>query len=161
MVRYNTIKYNDIANGDGVGVSIFFQGCHFHCPGCFNEETWDLDGGKEWTPDVQNEVLNKLSANGIQRHLSILGGEPLLERNIEALHTLCAAAREKYPGIKIYLWTGYTMDELLDKVNSNFLLHSLIFELVSVLITGRYEQDKRDITLKLRGSWNQEVWQMQ
>ena len=158
MVRYNTIKYNDVANGDGVGISIYFQGCPFHCPGCFNQETWDFNGGKEWTEEVEKEVLNKINTNGILRHLSILGGEPLIERNIQAIYQLCSKAKLMYPNIKIYLWTGHTMDELQERINKEFLLQSLVFECIDTLITGRYEEDKRDITLPLRGSWNQEIW---
>lgn len=159
-MRYAGIIYDDTAAAPGLSLSFYTQGCPLHCEGCHNQDMWDFDGGYEYTEEVQNRIIKSLNENGVLRNLCILGGEPLLEQNIEALHTLCAMARETYPDIKIYIWTGYTMDELTDRVNSNFFLHSLIFELTDTLITGRYEQDKRDITLKLRGSWNQEVWRL-
>lgn len=159
-MRYAGIIYDDTAAAPGLSLSFYTQGCPLHCEGCHNQDMWDFDGGYEYTEEVQNRIIKSLNENGVLRNLCILGGEPLLEQNIEALHTLCATARETYPDIKIYIWTGYTMDELTDRVNSNFFLHSLIFELTDTLITGRYEQDKRDITLKLRGSWNQEVWRL-
>lgn len=159
-MRYAGIIYDDTAAAPGLSLSLYTQGCPLHCEGCHNQDMWDFDGGYEYTEEVQNRIIKSLNENGVLRNLCILGGEPLLEQNIETLHTLCAAARETYPDIKIYIWTGYTMDELTDRVNSNFFLHSLIFELTDTLITGRYEQDKRDITLKLRGSWNQEVWKL-
>ena len=159
-MRYAGIIYDDTAAAPGLSLSLYTQGCPLHCEGCHNQDMWDFDGGYEYTEEVQNRIIKSLNENGVLRNLCILGGEPLLEQNIEALHTLCAAARETYPDIKIYIWTGYTMDEITDRVNSNFFLHSLIFELTDTLITGRYEQDKRDITLKLCGSWNQEVWRL-
>lgn len=159
-MRYAGIIYDDTAAAPGLSLSLYTQGCPLHCEGCHNQDMWDFDGGYEYTAEVQNRIIQSLNENGVLRNLCILGGEPLLEQNIEALHTLCAAARETYPDIKIYIWTGYTMDEITDRVSSNFFLHSLIFELTNTLITGRYEQDKRDITLKLCGSWNQEVWKL-
>ena len=158
MVRYNTIKYNDIANGDGVGISIYFQGCPFHCPGCFNQETWDYNGGHEWTDEVRDIVLKKLNINGLKRHLSLLGGEPLIQRNLLAIEELCRLAKEQNPDIKIYVWTGHTMEELNERLAKEPLLKLIYDNYISTLITGRYEEDKRDITLKLRGSSNQQIW---
>ena len=158
MIRYNTIKYNDIANGDGVGISIYFQGCPFHCPGCFNQETWDYDGGREWTDEVRDTVLKKLNINGLKRHLSLLGGEPLIQRNLLAIEELCRLAKEQNPDIKIYVWTGHTMEELNERLAKEPLLKLIYDNYISTLITGRYEEDKRDITLKLRGSSNQQIW---
>lgn len=159
-MRYAGIIYDDTAAAPGLSLSLYTQGCPFHCKGCHNANMWDYEGGYEYTNETAEKILEALAADGVVRNLCLLGGEPLVKENIEILHTLCTMAKEKYPNIKIYIWTGYTMNELEDRMNSEFYLYSLIFELANTVITGRYEEDKRDITLPLRGSWNQEVWRM-
>lgn len=156
MIRVAGIDANDMVNGIGVSVSLFLQGCHFHCPGCHNPETWDPNGG---TPrdynDVINEILEKISANGIQRNLSILGGEPLdTQDKIDFLNLLFKIVKQKYPDIKIVLWTGYTIDKLLE-MNLGNILPSLDY-----LIEGPFILAERDITLKWRGSRNQNIYNM-
>ena len=101
-MRYNTIRKMDISNGPGVRVSIFMQGCHFHCKGCFNEETWDFKGGEEFTDDTINRVLEIASADYIVG-LSVLGGEPMHPTNIEGTTKLVKAFREKYPKKSIWI----------------------------------------------------------
>ena len=159
-MRYAGIIYDDTAAAPGLSLSLYTQGCPFHCKGCHNPETWDFEGGYEYTGETLERILEALNANGVLRNLCILGGEPLIKENINTLFSLCCFAKEKYPELKIYIWTGYTMDEIQDRVNSELFLYSLVFELTDTLITGRYEEDKRDITLPLRGSWNQEVWRL-
>lgn len=135
-------------NGEGVCTSFWTQGCPHHCPGCHNPETWNFYGGYEKEPEILiTEVLNMIEANGIQRNLSILGGEPLCKENVDFVCNLAAAAKEKYPNIKIYVWTGYLLENLKPEWLKN----------IDVLIDGKFEIDKRDITLKLRGSSNQRV----
>ena len=159
-MRYAGIIYDDTAAAPGLSLSLYTQGCPFHCKGCHNPETWDFEGGYEYTAETQEKIIKSLNANGVLRNLCILGGEPLLEENILTLSILCGLAKALYPDIKIYIWTGYTMDEIQDRVNSEPSLYSLVFELTDTLVTGRYEEDKRDITLPLRGSWNQEIWEL-
>ena len=159
-MRYAGIIYDDTAAAPGLSLSLYTQGCPFHCKGCHNPETWCFEGGYEYTEETREKIVDALLANGVLRNLCILGGEPLLDDNINELHQLCCAAKYRYPELKVYIWTGYTLDELQDRMANNFFLHSLIFELTDVIITGRYEEDKRDITLPLRGSWNQEVWRL-
>lgn len=159
-MRYAGIIYDDTAAAPGLSLSLYTQGCPFHCKGCHNPETWCFEGGYEYTEETREKIIDALLANGVLRNLCILGGEPLLDDNIDELHYLCCAAKDRYPELKIYIWTGYTVDELQNRMANNFFLHSLIFELTDVVITGRYEEDKRDITLPLRGSWNQEIWEL-
>lgn len=151
-MRIADIKYNDIVDGEGVCLSVWTQGCPHRCPGCHNPETWDFNGGYEIDKDKAIEdILKNINVNGIQRNLSILGGEPLCDANINFTVKLLAKAKEKYPTIKTFVWTGYTIDELKN------MYPLLILRNVDILIEGRYIQEQRDITLELRGSRNQRI----
>lgn len=112
-MRYAGIIKNDIAAGEGVNVTFFTQGCPFHCEGCHNPQTWDFLGGKEFTADTIADIIKSLGANGIERNLSIMGGEPLCPENIFLTQMLITTVKEKYPKIKIYVWTGYAYEDLV------------------------------------------------
>ena len=156
-VRINGINGNDIVNGEGVSVSLFTQGCPHHCYNCFNPESWDFDGGIEVEYDeLLKDICYKLTANGINRNLSFLGGEPLVEPNIDLVANLIADTK-LYDVPKIYLWTGYLLEDLIEHAKWNISMY-YILDNIDILIDGPYEDDKRDITLKLRGSSNQRVF---
>ena len=147
-MRYNTIRKMDISNGPGVRVSIFMQGCSFHCKGCFNEETWDFKGGEEFSDDTINRVLELASADYIVG-LSILGGEPMHPKNIDGTTKLAKAFKEKYPEKNIWAWTGFLFDkDLSDKE---------VMKYIDVLVDGQFKIDLFDPTLKWKGSSNQRV----
>lgn len=151
-MRYNLIRKMDISNGPGVRVSIFMQGCSFHCKNCFNPETWDFEGGKEFTDNTINEVLNLCDKNHI-KGLSILGGEPMHPKNIDATKKLAKAFKEKYPSKNLWVWSGFKFDEeLKDKDVLNY---------IDVLVDGTYNDELHDPTLKWRGSKNQRVIDVQ
>jgi anaerobic ribonucleoside-triphosphate reductase activating protein len=152
-MRYAAIKENDIANGPGVNVSFWVQGCKNHCKDCQNPETWSFTGGKEFTKDTLNNLFKALKANGINRNLSILGGEPLCPENIPITKYIVQQVKEKYPKIKIYLWSGYYYDELV----KNKEIKEEIFPYLDILVDGPYINSQRDITLKWRGSRNQNI----
>lgn len=152
-MRYAALKENDIVNGEGVVVSLFMQGCPHHCHGCFNPETWDSQGGKE--VDINKliaEIEDAISANGIIRNFSILGGEPFAPYNVRYTYYIVSQIRKKYPNIKIYIWTGYYFDDIKD----NEWVRNIIRD-IDYIIDGPFEEDKKDITLKLRGSSNQHI----
>ena len=152
-MRYAALKENDIVNGEGVVVSLFMQGCPHHCHGCFNQETWDPQGGKEI--DINKliaEIEDAISANGVIRNFSILGGEPFAPYNVRYTYYIVSQIREKYPNIKIYIWTGYYFDDIKD----NKWVRNIIQD-IDYIIDGPFEEDKKDITLKLRGSSNQHI----
>ena len=153
-MRYAGLNKNDFTNGEGICVSLFVQGCIRHCPGCFNPQTWDFNGGHEVPYDIKGEIIKAISANGIMRNFSILGGEPLCEPNAEFVLQIITAVRAAYPTIKIYLWTGYTLEELKEKHND---IIDKILDNITYLIDGPYVQELRDITLPLRGSSNQRI----
>ena len=145
---------NDFINGIGVCVSFWTQGCPHHCLGCHNPEAWDFEGGYEVPTDIKGRIIKAISANGIQRNFSVLGGEPLCKQNENLVNEIVTAVRTAYPNIKIFIWSGYTYQDLLS-MNSPVI--NSILEKCDVLIDGRFELENRDITLKLRGSSNQNI----
>ena len=153
-MRYAGIIKNDVAAGEGVCVTFFTQGCSRHCPGCHNPETWDFNGGYEFTQETLNNVIKALKANGVQRNFCIMGGEPLNSENLFLTDLIITEVKKYYPDIKIYVWTGYTYEELLDR--SEKLLQNILRN-INVLVDGPFIQEKRDITLAMRGSSNQRI----
>ena len=146
-MRYNLIRKMDISNGPGVRVSIFMQGCSFHCKNCFNPETWDFEGGQEFTEDTINKVL-ELSDKKEVKGLSILGGEPMHPTNIEGTTKLAKTFKEKYPEKNIWAWSGFKYEDIKDND---------VFNYIDVLVDGQYKDELHDPTLKWRGSSNQRV----
>lgn len=154
-MNYAEINKNDIVNGEGISVSLFVSGCPHHCPGCFNPEAWDYDYGKEFTKETLIEIIEALRANQVHRNFSILGGEPLAPKNRKTVNDIIHAVRRccgLYP--KIYLWTGYTLEELQSENDPDI---NEILENINVLIDGKYIEELRDLGLPLRGSSNQRV----
>ena len=155
MSRYSAIIPNDVVNGHGVCVSFFVQGCPHHCPGCFNEETWDFHGGIPYTPEVKWNIIKAITANNINRNFSVLGGEPLAPQNINMTWEVIDAVRHAYPNIEITLWTGYTYEELMVQPNENLLN---ILNTINILVDGPFIEKEKDLSLQLRGSRNQRIW---
>lgn len=153
-MNYSKIIKNDFTAGEGICVSLFVSGCAIHCPGCHNPEAWDEDFGTPFTKSTVNEILEAIEANGIQRNLCLMGGDPFYSGNDLVLVRLINVVKEKYPNIKIYAWTGYTYEYL---INSPRPTYSALLERVDYLIDGPYIQEQRDITLKMRGSRNQRI----
>ena len=147
-MRYNKIRKMDISNGPGVRVSIFMQGCSFHCKNCFNPETWDFKGGTEFTDETIDKIID-LANNDYIKGLSILGGEPMHPNNIKGTTKLAKKFKEIYPDKTIWVWSGFLFDrDLKDKEVLNY---------IDVLVDGRYEDELHDFTLKWKGSSNQRV----
>lgn len=166
-MRYASIRSLDISNGEGVGVSLFVQGCPFHCKNCFNSETWDFNGGKEWTEKTKNKFMELINRPYIKR-VSFLGGECLADQNLDEVLKLVKQIRISYPEKSIWLYTGYNFDLLNSKYNEykytpfaanadEWLTRWEIISNVDILVDGEYIDEKRDITLKWCGSSNQRV----
>lgn len=153
-MRYAGIIRNDISAGEGVCVTFFLQGCDLHCPGCHNQQTWDFNGGYEFTQETLDNIINALSANDVQRNFCIMGGEPLHENNLFLTNLVITEVKKHYPDIKIYLWTGYKYEQLIDKQEK--LLQNILKN-INVLVDGPFILEQRDITLPMRGSKNQRV----
>lgn len=185
-IRYASIREMDISNGEGVGVALFVQGCPFnpHCYNCFNPDTWDFNGGKEWTPEIKDKFLELINRPYIKR-VSILGGEPLADQNLDDVFDLISEIKRRFSDTKtIWLYTGYTLklsklnyidpaDNYKTKQDYNFyttessknivsnFLRSEVIKKVDTVVDGRYIDSQRDISLKWRGSSNQRVISVQ
>ena len=153
-MRYAGIIPNDLSAAPGVCVTFFTQGCPHHCPGCHNPETWDYEGGKEFEGNTIERIEQYLTANGIHRDLCIMGGEPLCPDNQFLTLLICNTIKDKLPDTKIYIWTGYTLEELNNDNNTRI---SQILEKTDAIIDGPYIAAERDITLPMRGSRNQRI----
>ena len=154
---YNQIRSLDVTNAPGLSVSIFLSGCPLRCEGCHNQELWNLKNGKKFTSETEQLILRLLDREYI-RSLVCLGGEPLLDRNLSNLAELTGQIP---PGKDIWLYTGYTLEELKERCLVEGRNHSDLFMIlnnVNYIVDGRFEQDKRDITLAFRGSSNQKIW---
>ncbi len=150
-MRYSQIRNLDIVNGPGCRVSLFVQGCTFNCPGCFNTVARDFEGGKEFTDQTMNLLLELAKPDYISG-LSILGGEPLHPRNRADVLNLVKKFKEVYPNKTVWLWTGYLWEEVVsDLVDSG----------VDVVVDGRFVEELKDLRLKHRGSSNQRIIDVQ
>ena len=160
-MRYAQIREMDISNGEGVGVALFVQGCHFHCTNCFNPDTWDFSGGKEWTPEVEDKLIELANRPYIKR-LSILGGEPLADENLDGILHLVNRFRLSLPNKSIWIYSGYQWEQLF---NSGVYLtrdcpgwkRREIVKQCNVLIDGRYIDSQRNPSKKWAGSDNQRI----
>ena len=158
---YGEIKKCDIANGEGVRVSLFVSGCTHHCPGCFNQDTWDFDYGKEYTQETEEEILNALAPDYING-LSLLGGEPFEPQNQAVLVELLRKVQERYPRKNIWCYSGYLFDkELLSESRARCEYTDEMLSMLDVLVDGRFVETLKDIGLVFRGSSNQRVIDVQ
>ena len=172
-MNYAQIRSMDISNGEGIGVSLFVQGCDFHCKNCFNSETWEFSKGQEWNDKTKNQFLKLIETPFIQR-VSILGGEPLHPKNVQNVLKIVDEIRVSYPTKNIWLYTGYTWEEIWIKDNIKTgdkikdmrgkairNLRRQVVRMCDVLIDGRYVDELRDVSLHWRGSSNQRVINVQ
>lgn len=149
-MRYASIRSMDISNGANVGISVFIQGCPApHCKGCFNPETWDFCGGKEWTEEIENKFFELANKPYIKR-ISLLGGECLAEMNINDVTILAKKCKERFPEKEIWLWSRYDFETYISRLE--------IIKYVDYIIDGRYVEELKDVSLLYRGSSNQNVW---
>lgn len=149
-MKFSKIKDNDIANGLGVNMSLWTQGCPHHCKGCFNAETWDFESGEEFKDENLEYILKNINKNNVQRDLSILGGEPLCPENVNGIIKVCKKFKEEFPNKKIYMWTGYTVENFTET-------QKIVLKYIDVLVDGPFQQENRNLSLAMRGSSNQRV----
>lgn len=169
-MRYAQIRSMDISNGEGVGVSLFVQGCPFHCKNCFNSDTWDFNGGKEWTEEIKDKFMKLIDRPYIKR-VSFLGGECLADQNLDEVLKLVKQIRISFPEKTIWSYTGFEWNQImnmqvmqpifsckdLESKIQNILKRQEIIKMCDVLVDGEYIDEQKDLTLKFRGSKNQRV----
>ncbi len=158
-MNYATIKWYDIANGEGVRISLFVSGCTHRCKNCFNEVAWDFAYGEPFDEEIQDKILKELGS-GYIAGLSLLGGEPLEPQNQAALYPFVKKVREGYPDKSIWCYTGFILDEKtgeLKEKHKNTPDTKGLLSLIDVLVDGAYIEELKDIRLKFRGSSNQRV----
>lgn len=157
-MNYAEIKYNDIANGPGVRTSLFVSGCTHRCPECFNSIAWSFDYGELFTEDVCKKIYKSCEPSYITG-LTILGGEPFEPENQGALLPFLKDFRAMYPDKSIWIFSGYTLEQITGKEKARCTtdISAELLSLTDVLVDGRFEKDKKDLTLRFRGSSNQRL----
>ena len=160
-MRYNLIRKMDISDGPGVRVSVFMQGCEFHCPECFNKETWDFNYGNLFSEQVAQMIYDECSPDYITG-LSILGGEPLEPQNQRGLYEFIKEFKKRYPQKTIWCYSGYTYEQLTDKNEKrcHIDITDEILKMIDILVDGEFADELKDITLRFRGSSNQRIIDM-
>lgn len=156
-MNYADIKKVDVANGEGVRVSLFVSGCNHHCKGCFNECAWDFNYGNKFTDKNIDEVINYLDHDHIEG-LSLLGGEPLEYVNQEGILPLVKRVKEKFPNKNIWCYTGFDFEkDVVEKMSKNNETTKELLNYIDVMVDGKFEEDKKNLKLKFRGSSNQRI----
>ena len=160
-MHYGNIKNFDIANGEGVRVSLFVSGCRHHCKGCFNPETWNFKYGKEYTNDTENTIIEFLKPNYI-KGLTLLGGEPMEPENQAVLINLLRRIKKELPNKDIWCYSGYTYETDLfaknGKAHTNVTNEFLSY--LDILVDGEFVEELKNISLAFRGSSNQRIIDM-
>lgn len=160
-MNYGQIYYADVANGIGCRTALFVSGCTHHCKGCFNEMTWDFNYGQKYTKEVEDEIIESLKPSYIDG-LTILGGEPMEIVNQKEIRPLLERIKKEVPRATIWIYSGYTLEELTDAENKR--CHGddtdAILSMTDILVDGEFELDKKDLMLRFRGSSNQRVIDM-
>lgn len=160
-MNYGEIKNYDIANGEGVRVSLFVSGCTHHCKNCFNPETWSFEYGKPFTKETEDYIIECLSPDYIDG-LSLLGGEPFEPQNQEILLPFLRRVKNELPHKTIWCYTGYLFDrELLSESRARCEFTDEMLSLIDVLVDGEFVQALHDISLAFRGSSNQRIIDVQ
>ena len=155
-MKYGAIKKNDIADGQGVRTTVFCSGCTHHCQGCFQPQTWNFDYGKEFTKEVEDELIEATKPYYITG-ITLLGGEPFEPENRETFVPFLKRAKEELPGKTIWAYSGYLFEQLIGKESARCGDATEMLKNVDVLVDGEFIQDKKDISLRFRGSSNQRI----
>lgn len=149
-MNFQTIVKDDLINGTGVRVSLYVSGCSHGCPGCFNEAAWDYRSGTPFCEEQIEIIRTELSKSYVEG-LTLLGGDPLMPKNISTIIDLCKRVKEEFPEKNIWCWTGYTLEEVLQNHAHDILQY------VDVLVDGKFEEELKNLKLPFRGSENQRI----
>ena len=156
-MNYGAIKKIDVANGEGVRVSLFVSGCRNACKGCFQPETWNFHFGNVFSAETEEEIIKALEPQHISG-LSLLGGEPFEEENQAVLAPFCEKIKEIYPTKNIWCWTGYIYDKDLIKGGRKYTeFTDRLLNCIDVLVDGPFIEEKKNLMLEFRGSEDQRI----
>ena len=156
-MHYSAIKKTDVANGEGVRVTLFVSGCRRHCKGCFNPETWSFSSGTPFLQETEDELIEALRP-GYINGLTLLGGEPFEPENQRVLVPFLRRVRAAYPEKNIWSFSGFTYEELTtDGTHPRCEVTDEFLSLLDVLVDGRFVEELKDISLRFRGSRNQRL----
>mgnify|MGYP002521289512 CR=1 FL=1 len=155
-MNYGEIKYYDIANGIGVRTSLFVSGCRNRCEDCFNRETWAFDFGKPYTEETENAIIESLRPDYIAG-LTVLGGEPFEPENQEEVLKLIKRVKSELPNKTVWIYSGFTFEEILSGSRASGETANEILSVADVLVDGRFDKTKKNVSLKFRGSENQRI----
>jgi len=155
-MNYGEIKNFDIANGEGVRVSLFVSGCTHHCKGCFNPETWNFEYGKPYTKETEDSIIKMLSFPYTDG-LTLLGGEPFEPQNQRVLVGLLRRVREELPDKNVWCYSGYLFEELTGESRARCEVTDEMLSLIDILVDGEFHEEQKDITLVFKGSSNQRI----
>lgn len=151
-MNYSAYYPTDVLNGDGTRCVLFVSGCSHGCEGCYNKSTWNPNSGHEFTKELEDQIIADLKDTRIKRRgLTLSGGDPLHKRNFASVSRLCERVKEECPDKDIWLYTGYTLEEV--KMGR----FCAILPLIDVLVDGKFEQGLYDPSLRFRGSSNQNI----
>ena len=170
-MNYHNITYPDMNNGDGLRVVLWLSGCSHYCNGCQNQQTWNPNSGILFDESAKQELFEALSQDYISG-ITFSGGDPLYEKSLDEVYHLCVEIKDKFPNKTIWIYTGYTLEKLIDEYNiykwtpfgigaEEWLMRYEILQYCDVLVDGKYVEGQKDITLKWRGSKNQRVISVQ
>ena len=155
-MNYATVKFCDIANGIGIRTVLFVSGCTHHCKGCFQPETWDFSYGQPFTEETEQNILDSLAPTYIHG-LTLLGGEPMEPNNQRALLPLLRRLKAEYPNKTVWCYSGYTYEELTGVSRARCEITDEMLSLMDVLVDGEFVLEKKNISLRFRGSENQRI----
>ena len=154
---YGEIKNFDIANGEGIRVSLFVSGCTHRCKGCFNPETWNCSYGRLYTAETEQSIMDMLSFEYVDG-LSLLGGEPFEPDNQRELVKLLQRVRKELPNKNVWCYTGYTLEnDLLGESRARCEVTDEMLGMIDVLVDGEFKEELKNIALAFRGSSNQRL----
>lgn len=155
-MNYANIKTYSIENGTGVRVSLFVSGCTHHCKNCFNAEAWDFEYGKPFTKETEDEIIEDLRPD-YMAGITLLGGEPMEPVNQRGLISLIRRIREELPQKTIWIYSGYVYEDFKDGGRAHCEVTDEILSLCDILVDGPFVEEKKNISLKFRGSENQRI----
>ena len=151
----------DVANGEGMRVSVFVSGCRNHCKGCFQPQTWDFNYGREYTPEIEQFIIDELSKSYYDG-ITILGGDPMEPENQEPVLRLLRRIKKELPDKNVWAYTGYVYDRDIVPGGKRFVdgVTRELLESIDILIDGRFVEELKNLMLNFRGSGNQRIIKM-